>query len=254
VIVTQLSKEARPWAHRASAAPPVVSICLLGGFELRVDGQPVLLPLSAKRLLVFLALVGHRPMARSYVSQSLWLGATERHADGNLRSALWKVGQFGASAIQVSRGQLALASRVTVDYQESAALALDLLHDPKHLSEWEIDEEIFTRDLLPDWFDEWIVAERERYRQLRLHALEDLCLEHISRRSFGRAIQAGLAAVAGEPLRESANQALIHAYLAEGNAAEAIRHYYSFRDLLWDELRVPASSAMSQLIEELADR
>lgn len=226
---------------------------MLGGFELRLDGRAVLLPKTVRRLLVFLAL-GHRPLARTYVSQSLWPEATERHADGNLRSAMWKVGQLAASAIAASGGQLALGPRVAVDYRRSVALARRLLHDPGSLEERESGEETFTRDLLPDWYEEWIVTERERYRQLRLHALEALCLELVARRRFGQAVQAGLAAVAGEPLRESATLALIRAYLAEGNASEAFRHYHAFRHLLWNELRVAPTSGTRQLIEELTER
>ena len=68
---------------------------------------------------------------------------------------------------------------------------------------------------------------------------------------FGSAVQAGLAAVAGEPLRESAHRILIEAYLAEGNVAEAIRQYASYRHTLYDELGVEPSPAMSSLMGRL---
>jgi DNA-binding SARP family transcriptional activator len=226
-----------------------MSLGVLGGFELRVDGQAVCLSQTPTRLLVFLAL-GRHPLARTYVSQFLWPEATERHADGNLRSALWRIGQLGASVIEVSGRQLALGLRVEVDYPARVALARRVVRDPESLSEMDLDDEPFTEDLLPDWYEEWVVAERERYRQLRLHALESLCLELLARRRFGPAIQAGLAAVVGEPLRESANLALIRAYLGEGNASEAIRHYQAFRRLLWNELSVAPSPAMNRLIEK----
>jgi DNA-binding SARP family transcriptional activator len=129
-----------------------------------------------------------------------------------------------------------------------------LLHHPGSLKEQELNEEAFTRDLLPDWYEEWVVVERERYRQLRLHALENLCLELVARRRFGQAVQAGLAAVVGEPLRESATLVLIRVYLAEGNAGEAIRQYDSFTRLLWSELRVSPSSAMREVVDELRQR
>ena len=54
----------------------------------------------------------------------------------------------------------------------------------------------------------------------------------------GEAIQAGLAAVAAEPLRESARRVLIRAYRAEGNVADAVRQFESFRTVLRDELGV----------------
>lgn len=240
-----------------AAAPPnrspAVSLGLLGGFELRLGRQTVRLPKTARRVLVFLAL-GHRPLARAYISQSLWLEATERHADGSLRSALWKLGHLGVRMIDVAGDELALSSGVRVDYRDSIGLARRLLGDAGSLTDLELDEEAFTQDLLPDWYEEWVVAERERYRQLRLHALERLCRELVTRRRFGQAVQAGLAAVAGEPLRETATVALIHAYLAEGNTGEAVRRYQTFKRLLWEELRVAPSSTMRQLIEEPGHR
>lgn len=254
----RLRQQAPSWQdHRTPIAypgpPPEMSLGLLGGFELLLRGESVPLPTTARRLVAFLALAT-RPLARNYVSQSLWLEASERHADGNLRSALWKAGQLGAPPIQLSGGQLALGPGVAVDYRRSVALARRLLHHPGSLKEQELNEEAFTRDLLPDWYEEWVVVERERYRQLRLHALENLCLELVARRRFGQAVQAGLAAVVGEPLRESATLVLIRVYLAEGNAGEAIRQYDSFTRLLWSELRVSPSSAMREVVDELRQR
>ena len=59
----------------------------------------------------------------------------------------------------------------------------------------------------------------------------------------------GLAAVAGEPLRESAHRALITAYLAEGNRSEALRQYRFFRHLLADELGLEPSPLMESLVD-----
>ena len=59
------------------------------------------------------------------------------------------------------------------------------------------------------------------------------CAERLTAaRRFGPALEAALAAVAGEPLRESAHRVLIKAHLAEGNVSEAIRQYHFYRTLL----------------------
>jgi DNA-binding SARP family transcriptional activator len=106
-------------------------------------------------------------------------------------------------------------------------------------------------DLLPGWYEDWVVMERERLRQIRLHALEVLCRHLTSVRVFDRAVQAGLAAVTGEPLRESANLTLIEAFLAEGNVADAILHYRRYRDLLLEELGVRPSFRLAELVHGL---
>jgi DNA-binding SARP family transcriptional activator len=67
-------------------------------------------------------------------------------------------------------------------------------------------------------------------------------------RRFQAAVEAGLAAVAGEPLRESAHGALIKAHLAEGNRGEAVRQYCVCRQLLRDHLGLEPSRQMENLV------
>jgi DNA-binding SARP family transcriptional activator len=64
-------------------------------------------------------------------------------------------------------------------------------------------------------------------------------------------VQAGVAAVAGEPLRESARSALIEAHLAERNVAAALREYNAFRKLLHDELGLDPSEDLRTLVDGL---
>ena len=96
-----------------------------------------------------------------------------------------------------------------------------------------------------------MVLERERFRQLRLHALEALCRRLTQAGRFGAAVQAGLAAVAGEPLRESAHRTLIQAHLAEGNPGEAVRQYHLYRRLLAGEFAIEPSAAIRELVRPL---
>jgi DNA-binding SARP family transcriptional activator len=225
---------------------------LLGGFELRIGAQVEPLSRSAQRLLVFLA-VHDRPLSRSFVAQSLWLDSTEGHADGNLRYLLWKIGRTGTDLIERSEGRLAIGP-ISVDYHFGMWLANTLLDDPSKMDPSTLDERILSDDLLPDWQDEWILQHQERYRQLRLHALESLCLLLISDGRFSRAIQAGLAAVAAEPLREGPNLALVRAYYAAGSSAEAVRHSRRFEKLLGEELGQSPSSGFRLTIQALGAR
>jgi hypothetical protein len=66
-----------------------------------------------------------------------------------------------------------------------------------------------SADLLPGWYDDWVLSEAEDWRQLRLHALEALADRLTATGRWGEAADAAGAAVRAEPLRESANAALI---------------------------------------------
>jgi DNA-binding SARP family transcriptional activator len=103
-------------------------------------------------------------------------------------------------------------------------------------------------ELLPDWYDDWLLLERERLRQVRLHGLEALCvrLTHLGR--YSQAIEAGLLAVEEEALRESSQRALIAAHVSEGNLAEAVRQYDRYAQLLQKELGIAPGAQIRALV------
>jgi SARP family transcriptional regulator, regulator of embCAB operon len=105
-----------------------------------------------------------------------------------------------------------------------------------------------SMDLLPDWYDDWLVDDREGMRQLRLHALEELTEELSMNGRHAEAIQAAFAAVRLEPLRETAHAALIRAHLAEGNRSEALRQFSRCRDALATELALKPTDSLRKLV------
>ena len=219
---------------------------LLSTFGLVCDGVSVPLPMSVRRVVAFIALC-RQPRERVYVAGCLWLDTPEERAQANLRSALWRLRRVGYPLISANASQLQLDPAVEVDLHEVEALAQQTLDDETGPPP-DLDASVFDGDLLPDWYDDWVLLERERFRQLRLRALDVLC-DRLTRAGRHReAIEAGHAAVAAEPLRESAHRALVQVHLAEGNAAEAIRQYRVFRQLVSEHLGVAPSAQMEALI------
>ena len=203
--------------------------------------------MSEQRVLAFLA-VNQRPLLRTYVAAALWLDSSEKHALGNLRSAIWRLQKGGGELVQASRSHVGLGSEVLVDVRSVASLAGRMLGAPGQFDLNEVDETTLCGELLPGWYDEWVVVERERMRQLQLHALEALCSRLLASGNYARAVQVGLAATAAEPLRESAHRLLIQVHLAEGNRAEAGRQYEIYRNLLATELGIEPSASIKHLL------
>jgi DNA-binding SARP family transcriptional activator len=225
------------------AAP--LSLQLLNGFRLARGGETIELPMSVQRVVVFLA-IQSRAMLRPYVAGSLWLETSDERAGANLRSALWRLNRLGESVVDATSSALRLDDALEVDLRRHTALAHRLLAgdwDETHL-----DECSFCEDLLPDWYDDWLVIERERFHQLRLRTLELICERLTASGEYARALDVGLAAVAGEPLRESAHRALVRVHLAEGNCAEAQRQFDFYRRLLHDQLGLAPSAQMVELL------
>lgn len=222
-------------------------LTLLDAFELSWDGSAVELPTPAQRLLAYLA-IEDRPLHRVYVAGALWLNSTEAHASGSLRSALWRIRRSGYELVEETDHQLWLAKTVAVDVREAYSWASRVQDSARPIGAADVAEAFASAELLRDWYDDWIVLERERFRQVRAHALEVLCGRLAAEGRFAEAIEVGLAAVHNEPLRESAHRAVISVHLAEGNRSEALRHYAYYRQLVTDELGIEPSTRMETLV------
>jgi DNA-binding SARP family transcriptional activator len=235
--------------HLADSGERSVRIQLLKGFQLTAGGRPVSLPGVAERLLALLSL-SERPLRRNSVAGILWADASEERAGGNLRTTIWRSRQPGFDIVECNGCTLQLAADVDVDAREMTSQAERLLGTQGcRVSDYDCSN--LTGDLLPFWDDDWVLIERERLRQLRLHALESLCLRLTAEGRAAQAIAAGLAAVQAEPLRESAHRAVIAAHLSEGNQSEALAQYRFFRNLLHDELGLQPSAQMERVIRSL---
>jgi DNA-binding SARP family transcriptional activator len=220
---------------------------LLGTFEVACEGAPLPLPMSAQRVLVFVAL-HHHPLQRTFVASSLWLDTTDDRAQANLRSALWRLNRSGRRLIDSSDDRLGLGPTVRVDLREAENVARAAINGRAELGE---DVTALANDVLPYWYEDWVMLERERFRQLRLRALEAICERHVRAERFGDAVDAAHVAIAGDPLRESAHRALVRIHLAEGNVGEAIRQYDVFRGLVRERLGLEPSARMRELMDSI---
>jgi DNA-binding SARP family transcriptional activator len=224
-----------------------VQLCVMRCFELQVDRVGVTVPANVERVLAFLA-VQERPQPRRHVATHLWMDATEERASANLRNALWRGRRVLGGCLVIDGSYLALSPDVDVDLRHLTSQARSLIRPDTELDECDTDPTVMLGDLLPDWDEEWIEGERERLRQLRVHALEALCDKLRCAGRNGEAVDVGLMAVSAEPLRESAQRLLVSAHLAEGNVSEARRQYDRYRELLWDELGIQPSDELRVLV------
>lgn len=229
-------------------------LSLLDAFELAEDDNVLRLPLTAQRLLAFLGL-RRRPLLRAHVAGSLWPDASEERAHASLRSALWRLRRPGRALVEAQAGRVALAPDVEVDVRELVEIgrrALAATGDVDADAEAAAALTSLRGELLPDWYEDWVVVERERLDQLRLHALEALAERLAGAGRYGAAGEAALAAIEADSLRESAHRALIRVHLAEGNAAAALRQYRFYRRLSEETLGLPPSARMEELMRAAA--
>ena len=145
------------------------SIQLLDGFRLTVANREIALPVQAQRVLAYLA-VARRPQPRQLLAERLWTDVPNERCQASLRTALWRIRQADRSLVQSNRTTVDLDPRVHVDLHDT----LDQAHRLLSAHSGEVDVDLRTdslrSDLLPDWDEDWVLVEREQFRQLRLHA------------------------------------------------------------------------------------
>lgn len=237
-----------PHALPAGAA---IKLTLIEGFELTSNGRYVPLSSGLQELLAYLAL-HRRLLSRAQVAGTLWSEVTDRRAAGNLRSALWRLKHLHAHLVGSTNQRLALSPGVAVDIWEANKVARLILDQTMDAAALELEDVRINGELLPGWDQDWVLLERERQRQIGLHVLDALCELWTRTGQYEKAIRAGQAAIGTEPLRESSHRALIAAFLAEGNPAEAIRHYRQFRHALRTELNIEPSAHITGLVAGLS--
>ena len=226
----------------------VPAVLLFGGPYVMLNGERLEVPDGSKRLLVFIAL-GTGRVDRRYAAGSLWPFGNDERAAGNLRSALWRLKCAGIDLVESNKSSLTLRPGTLVDVSIFCDWAARLVDGSATQTDlcpvnWRND----AMDLLPGWYDDWVIFERERIRQRLLHALEALSRRLVAAGRCAEAIEAAISAVSVDPLRESANRVLIEAHLAEGNLVEGRRTYERYRDIVRRELGVEPGRNLASLV------
>ncbi|MFD1320263.1 AfsR/SARP family transcriptional regulator [Micromonospora sonneratiae] len=241
-----------PGTHRPSpggpADGPSRQLFLLDGFRLLRDDEPVTVPRGLQRVI---ALIGLRPDAtRTHLAGLLWPDASEDRALSCLRTALWRLRRSGYCSVLTAGDTVRLDPGVTVDVDELVRTAAWVRGggDPR-----QADGMLAAgrHDLLPGWYDDWVLLERERLRQLRLHTLEEIARGYLRAGQHGEALQAAIEAMRAEPLRETPHRLIVEVHLAEGNAYEALHAFYVYRDLILRDLQLEPSNAMCALLDHI---
>jgi DNA-binding SARP family transcriptional activator len=227
---------------------PTTELRCLPTFELRVGGSSVPLPHRAQRVLVFLALRGG-PADRPELAGTLWPEVPASRAYSSLRSTLWGLARLAPSPVMAVGSSVQISPDVRVDLESARRLAQRIIERGPGKVVAPTALAALRHDFLPSWSEEWLAAEQHHFRQLRLHALEVLSRHLSAKGEHAMAVEAGLLALACEPLRESAHRTLMLAHLAEGNRAEAIWQYHRCRELLANELGLTPSPEMQALLQ-----
>ena len=234
----------------------VLRIRLLGGLELRLGDEPLpaLDSARAESLLAFLLLHRDAPQQRQRLAFLLWPDSTEPQARTNLRHVLHTLRR----ALPGADRFLDVTPR-TLRWREDAPYRLDVAAFEAALGRAGAEPETALReaveeyggDLLEGSYDDWVLAERERLRDLQLSALDRLATLLAERGEHAEAIRFAERLLRDDPLREHAYRLLMRLHGARGDRARALRAYHACAAALARELGVEPSPPTRAAYEAL---
>jgi DNA-binding SARP family transcriptional activator len=235
---------------------------LFGIFALEYAGTPV--AIASPRIQAFLAYLAlHRrePQSRQQLAFVLWPDSSDSQAYTNLRTLLHR-----AQAVLPHDIPLLQIDSQTVTWHPDAAMKLDVAEFEAEIDRANVAAQrdgaaacvaleqainLYQGDLLPDCYDEWILPERDRLRQMFLTALERLISLLEQERRYAIAVSYAQRLAHLDPFNEAVCLTLMRLHTIIGDRASALRVYHQCASTLQAELGVAPSVALSGAYERL---
>jgi DNA-binding SARP family transcriptional activator/predicted ATPase/Tfp pilus assembly protein PilF len=238
-----------------------LEIRLLGTPQFLRDNSPITNFISNKvpALLAYLA-VERRPHSRDKLATLFWGEMSDADARNNLRQALTNLRKFVASELAITRDAIELTGDIFLDSaQFTSSLktasflnphsALVVLTDSLSLYQGDFLEGFHIRDAHD--FEDWMLTERARLRELAMQTLHTLTQFHASRGHFMEAMSLASRLLTFDPWREEAHRQLMLLQARTGQFSSALSQYEICKKILEKELGIGPSLETTELYERI---
>ena len=239
-----------------------IEIRLLGEFSAKSGGIEIKgLSTRHQSLIALLALHPATAIQRSEAAFKLWMDSKEAQALTNLRKSLHQIrnilpsGDFiraDTKTLQLILSQNdqfdVLAFLTQVDIAEQAQASDDRDAEQTAL---EAATVLYNGDLLPSCYDEWIMPERERLRNLFIQGMDRLITLLEERQYYRDAIKGALRLLQTDNLRETTYRTLIRLHALNDDRAAALNVYHICVRVLSEELGVEPDESTRELNDQL---
>ena len=216
---------------------PGLHINLLGGFRLTSHGNliPGLESQRLQGLLAYLLLNRASPLSRQQVAFLFWPETNESQARTNLRHLLHRLHSVWPEA-----SRYVLTDGQSLAWNMDAPFVLDVaeFERAKAAEAWHQAVDLYTGDLLPDFYQDWTVVERERLGQDYINVLEQYVESLNSDGHYGESIQACQRLLHRDPLREETYRQLMRLYASRGELTSVLQTYEACLDVLGRDLGI----------------
>jgi DNA-binding SARP family transcriptional activator len=221
---------------------------LLQTWQLSRGADIVRVAARQQRLIAALAINGPRP--RGFFAGLLWPECREPRALESLRVSMHIISRQVPGLLINGGPVLSLSDLVDVDLHRVRAQIRELSRAGLVGNVASCLHQLREADLLPGWYDDWVLFEQSRLRQDRLHALQIIACESLERCDCDTAVVASEAALEIEPLYESVVALLIRAEKRQGNNVAAIRAFEKYQTKLEEDMGLVPSDAIRRLMDD----
>jgi DNA-binding SARP family transcriptional activator len=223
---------------------------LLNGFGCFIGSQEFVLSHGPQRLVAFLGLMD-QPHTRLALCRILWPDLDQDHALAALRTTVWRLNRVCPGLLAHDHSGLRLDA--DVDARTLLAEATAMLSGTSADSQCRgfgptIAAFRSCLDLLPGWYDDWVLFHRERLLAVRVELLHWAAARLLADRHLPEALDLAFAALAADSLDERTHLLLVSIHLAHGNTSEAIRQYRLCADMFARELGIAPSDRFTTLV------
>lgn len=241
----------------------VLEIRLFGGLEISQAGTPLNTFMSNKApaLLAYLAMHPHAHQ-REGLAALLWGELADADAKNNLRQVLTNLRKVVEPYLTVTRETIgfnphvayfldveAFERQLATARDQSPAQQMSTLQVATALYRGDFMAGFFVRDA-PE-FEEWLLAQKARLREIALHALHTLSGLQMSHGHYDLAIASAGQALAIDPWREEVHRQLMLALARTGQRSAVAAQYRRCQHILQQELGVEPSAETQNLFSRL---
>jgi DNA-binding SARP family transcriptional activator len=220
----------------------MLAVKLLGQFEVRLDGIAIDIPSrTAQSLLAYLISNPGISFRREQLAGVLWPDSTEANSKGYLRNAIWRIRKT-LKDISSDNSDYILSNKINITFNHKLPFWVDTqaLEKSKGQSAQELLEEtsLYHGELLPGFYEDWVVLERERLRTVFDRKMHRLLQFLIDEKSWEQVIEQAERWISLGETPEPAYRALMIAYASLGDKGKALTTFMRCLDALEHELGV----------------
>jgi predicted ATPase/DNA-binding SARP family transcriptional activator len=206
-----------------------------------------------------------QPQSRERLIETFWPDTTPERGRNNLSNALSSLRNL-LEPPGVPAGAVLLADRQQVslnpagvhtdvrEFEQALQQAASTHNDRQRAEHLQTAVDLYTGELLPGYYEEWIVPERQRLAEAYVQSLRRLIRFLVKHKQPTQAIDYALRALTVDPLREEPHRDLMKLYVAVGQPSAALQQYRQLEQILRTDLNARPSAATQQVLQEIEAR